>query len=521
MPHAASRWCRAAAAGGLACWLVAQPAAPVLADWTITPQIGGQEAYTDNVLLTPTNRRSDLITTLSPSLSINGASARLEGSFNYSPTAYLYALTPALNAVGQNLYANGTATLVPDLFFLDAHGYASLQPTSPGFATAGLTAAPPALGANFGGIGTGVSTAIPTSQLTQVTGFDASPYLVRRFDGFGSAELRYTVSDTNFSGARSNPFAPPGFAVQNTTALTNEGTAAFLTGENFGPFASRVVLDAAQSSGTGVLQASQDIAVSDSAYAITPRLFALGSLGYEHLRWSGLPPIRIDDAIWGIGARLTPRPQASLTVTYGHRYGVTAPYLSLYYALTARTSVTATYSEGLATTAQEIADNLAISEATATGRTVDARTLLPLAIVNPALGLQSGLFRIRQVTGTVFYTLPRDHVSLSAYHISNALVAQSAPGLGISQNTTGGNALWTRDLNPLTTASLGAGYSHFSYPTQPQFAENLLTVGVSVNYLLTRSLTGWAGYSFFRRTSPQPQLRLLANVIFVGLSKAF
>jgi uncharacterized protein (PEP-CTERM system associated) len=522
MRRALARVCRAVAAWSLAGGLAAFPLAAVAGDWTVTPGISSQENYTDNVLLTPTNRQSDFFTTISPSLSITGQSARLQGTFNYSPTAYLYALTPALDTVGQNLYANGTATLVPHLFFLDANAYASLLPTIPGLTTGGFTGGPSIPGANFGGIGTASFAGIPTNQLTQATSFEASPYLARRFDGFGTGELRYTVTDTNTSSSNlSNPLAPPGFALQNGNQLINEGTAAFLTGENFGRFASRVVLDTAQSSGTGVLQSTQTIGVADSGYAITRQIFALGTIGYEHLHFGGIPPTRIDDVVWGIGTRLMPRPNATITALYEHRNGVTAPYVSVYYPVTARTTLGLTYSEGLTTTSQQIADQLAVSALNPTGQTVDVRTLLPAAIANPIIGLQSGLFRSRQLTGTATLALERNQFSLSAYRYTDFLVAQSAPGLGVSQQTTGGTAQWTRKLNPRTTGNLGLGYTHFDFPTRPQFAENLLTAGVSITYMLTRSVNGWAGYSVLHRTSPAPQLHLLSNVVFVGLSKSF
>src|ERR671939_43424 len=73
-------------------------------DWTITPRITAQEIYTDNVLLTPTNRRSDFITTVAPGLSIPGESPRLQAKVDYAPTLQHYALTPDLNFIGQNLY---------------------------------------------------------------------------------------------------------------------------------------------------------------------------------------------------------------------------------------------------------------------------------------------------------------------------------------------------------------------------------------------------------------------------------
>ncbi len=521
MRKTAARAYRAIAAWGLAGGVAFLPAAAAAGDWTITPQVSGQENYTDNVLLTPTNRRSDFFTTLTPSLSVTGQSARLQGSLFYSPTVYLYARTPSLDAVGQNLSANGTVTLVPHLFFLDAKAYAAMLPTIPGLAAGAFTAAPTAPGGNFGGIGTTSFAGIPPNQLTQATSFEASPYLVRRFDGFGTGELRYTVTDTNTSGARTSPLAPPGFALGNTSELINEGTAAFLTGEDFGQFASRIVLDTATGTGTGVIPSSQTIGVADSAYAINQRVFALGSIGYEHLRFTGLPPVRIDDVIWGAGAQLRPRPNATLTALYQHRDGVTAPYIALDYPVTARTTVSLTYLEGLSTTSLDLANDLALSALSPTGQTVDARTLLPAAIANPVLGLQTGLFRTKQLTGTVTLALERNQFSLTGYRDTNALIARSAPGQGLSEQVTGGTAQWVHTLSPLTKASLGLGYSHFSFPAQPQSAENLLTAGVSLTYTLTRSVESWAGYSLLNRTSPSSQLNLLSNVVFVGLSKKF
>src|ERR1700680_3522278 len=75
-----------------------------LADgWTFTPWIGGQESATDNVLSTPTNRRSDFQTTISPGISITEDAERLQGNIYYSPSLNYYALTPAQNAISHNL----------------------------------------------------------------------------------------------------------------------------------------------------------------------------------------------------------------------------------------------------------------------------------------------------------------------------------------------------------------------------------------------------------------------------------
>lgn len=488
-------------------------------NWIITPRVGGQELFTDNVLLTPTNRRSDFVTSISPGINITGESSRLQGTLDYSPSAYLYALTPSQDFIGQNLYANGTATVIRDFFFIDARGYASLQPSIPGLATGAFNAASPLSGIS---VGPGnPSPGVSKAQLTQTSSFSASPYLVHRFDGFGTGELRYTISNTNFSGGNSTLVVPPGVSILNTNTTTNEATAAFFTGENFGPLSSRLLFDAAQSTGVGVNNANQRLTIVDSAYAINRRIAVLGTIGHENLHFGGFPVTAIDDVVWGIGLNLKPVPDATITASYGHRNGVTAPYLAIVYPLSARTTLSATYSEGLSTTAQDVANNLAVSNVNAAGQLIDTRTLLPSAIVNPVLGLQSGLFRSKQFTATADVVLARNHIAASIYRSDNLLVGQSRPGSGTSQEATGGNVTWSRQISPLTTANLGIGYTHYSFPTPGAAEENLLTVGAAVSYMLSTSLTTWAGYNRLDRSSPSPQLRLTSNIVFIGLNKSF
>jgi uncharacterized protein (PEP-CTERM system associated) len=500
------------------------PIAARAGDWTISPRLAGQEILTDNALFTPTNRRSDLITTLSPGIAVAGESARLQAKLDYSPLLAFYAFTPGQDFIGHNLYANGTAIIVPDVFFFDARGYASLQPNVPGLST-GLS---PSLPSALGPSSTNLSVGLPTAQLSQVSSFTASPYLARRFAGWGNGELRYTLTNTNVSGntngngAQTAIFAPTGAAPQNTSAVTNEATAAFQTGENFGRFSGRLLLDAAQSSGTGVLnQASQAVATFDSAYAITRRIAALGTIGYEQIHFNGFPPTRINDAVWGLGTRLTPSPDTTLVLSYGHRNGVTAPYASLIFNVTARSSLSLDYSEGLSTVSQEIANNLAISDLDDRGQTVNTRTLLPLLIGNPVLGLQGGLFRTKRLNAVGKIDFERDHFTASVYRFEDLQVAQSTPGSGVSERATGANVTWSRELNPLTTANIGVGYARVNFAQPANTDEGLLTTGASVNYRFNASLTGWASYYLVDRSSPQPQFRVLANIVSVGLRKTF
>src|SRR5262249_35116631 len=152
-------------------------------------RLAGQEQFTDNVLLTPTDRRSDFITIVQPGLFVSDDSERFKGNLDYSPALYYYAITPGQNVIGHNLYGNGTAALLPDHLFIDARAYASVQPSNVGLAT-GAGALHPTIGPNVVNSPIG----IPSSQLSQTATFSLSPYFIERFDGYGTAQLRYTLT---------------------------------------------------------------------------------------------------------------------------------------------------------------------------------------------------------------------------------------------------------------------------------------------------------------------------------------
>jgi uncharacterized protein (PEP-CTERM system associated) len=289
----------------------------------------------------------------------------------------------------------------------------------------------------------------------------------------------------------------------------------------------RFLLDAAQTSGT--TPADQIIGTIDSGYAITQRITALATIGHEQIRFSNtIPRVDIDDLVWGVGTQLTPNPDATILLSYGHRNGFSSPNASLTYNVTARTSLSASYSEGLSTIAQQIAQNLAVSDLSPTGQPIDARTLLPLLIANPTLGLQGGLFRSKQLTATATTNLERDHFNATLYRTENQVVAQTQSGSGTSQNTLQTNFSWTHDLNPRTTSTLGVGYAQLDFAAPANTAsasgstqENIVTANLFVSYMLNPTTTGWAGYQFLDRTSPQPQFRLLSNIVAVGIRKEF
>ena len=89
--------------------------APAGGGWTIVPRIDWQEMLTDNALQANSPRQADVVTFLSPGISIAGDMPRVQLTFDYAPTLALYARTTDLNSLTQQMNGLGTVTLVPDL----------------------------------------------------------------------------------------------------------------------------------------------------------------------------------------------------------------------------------------------------------------------------------------------------------------------------------------------------------------------------------------------------------------------
>lgn len=516
--------CRVCGLGALVCLGAVAGAASwsYAGDWVITPRVEGQVLFTDNVFATPTDRRSDLITSLAPGIEISGESARLRANLDYSPTFYRYALTPSQNNIAHNLFAKSTATIVPNLLYFDANAYAARLPTTAGLITdLGAAARAPASGLGTGtGPGGLAPIALPKNQLTQTTTALASPYLQHRFGPYGVGEARYTFVYNNLSDS-GNLRSPDVTGLDNATQLTHEGTVTFVTGEYFDRFASRVLLDTSRSTGSGGLSDTrQNRAIVATAIPLVDKISALTTIGYENLRYDGAPPIRINGPVWGLGLRFAPTPTRTLTAVYGRRDGITSPYVSLDYAVTPLMRVNATYSDSLTTLQEDVTRNLVLAERVRE-RTVDRRTLLPLEIRNPLLGLQLNLTRVKRLSAATYLDYKRDYFTLNAYREEDQVISQTSPLSAASFRATAANVGWTHEVNRLTSTQVGLGYARTTFFQVPTVDADIFTFGASVNYLFNPTLSGSAGYTFFKRSSDQQSFRATINLVSISLRKTF
>jgi len=101
------------------------------AKWVVSPEIGLRELYSDNPTLATTDRRSDLITQITPAIRVDGSGARFKASLSYAPSAIFYAHHSSEDRLANNLQALGTLEAAEKFLFVDVNGNISQVFISP------------------------------------------------------------------------------------------------------------------------------------------------------------------------------------------------------------------------------------------------------------------------------------------------------------------------------------------------------------------------------------------------------
>src|SRR5215471_15148650 len=98
-------------------------------EWKITPSVSIFESFTSNARLAPPgDEEFDFFTTVSPAIDIHGNSPRLKLDLSYDLDAIGYARETDLSEFRNQLRFSSTATLVPEMGFIDARAAVSQQP---------------------------------------------------------------------------------------------------------------------------------------------------------------------------------------------------------------------------------------------------------------------------------------------------------------------------------------------------------------------------------------------------------
>lgn len=506
--------------------------------WAIVPRLDWQEMFTDNVLQQHAPRRWDIVTYVAPGVSLAANAPRLQLQFDYNPTLAMYARTPSQNALGQQLSGTASVIVIPELLFVDVRALSGVQSLNGGIGGVGGLGAGGGGGFPAGGSVNGATTLGTTKDnLVQTSSVSIAPYALYRFGDIGSGRVgaSYGLSrSSQLSGFAAVPL-PLGSGGNGQILQSTEENAHFVSGDILGRFQDAVDINFGQSKstregsfnvvGSGIgrsTQSNRATASNQLTFKVTQAIAVFASLGYESISYTGTSVAPISDMTWSVGTTLTPNPDSSITLSYGHREGADSFSADGHYTFSPRTAISVNYSSTVGTQLENLQRQLDGSTININGTLVDTRTGQPLIGANNALAVQPGVFRTNGLSLTLTTSIDRDNFALSTF-LTTQTSLQAGSGTSSDAKTISGQ--WTHAMSPDLSLTSSVSYSIVdtsgSTVASTAGSSTSLFANVALRYALSDKLSTNLRYSYYNRNGANALANVSTNLVVLGISKLF
>jgi uncharacterized protein (PEP-CTERM system associated) len=471
---------------------------PLTPSWKLTPSLAGYGSYTSNATLAPPGHaKSDFFTTITPSLSVDGNTARLRFNLDYSLQAIAYAHNSNLDDLYNHLDLTSTAALAPELLYVDARATVQQYP-------------------NVGPSKVSGSSLAASSNLSTVTTFSLSPYLRHHFGSFADSEVRYTFNQSTSGGASTGGSTLP-------NSFSNRVTGTLISGSEFKRLLWTLTADGSSTiySGTGSDSESRPnsstaLGLAETEYRLNRRYGLLASLGYERIDDPTLT-VEPDGPIGSVGLHWTPGPRTSVILNLNHRYDDNFVTGSANYQIGPKTRVSASYTEQIFTSQTLFANDLNFLVTDEFGNFVDARTAQLFALGGSAFGLTDQAFKLKRFDANLHGVRGRNTLDAIGYYET-----RDVESTGEFDTAGGGSLNWGRELSRLATLNLTLRFLDADYDisgaTQHQ---QTVGAGASLVYHMNDTLDGIANLEYTRQFSDVADNEFSEAVISFGLAKRF
>ena len=489
--------------------------------WILTPSLQLGEAFNDNVNLAPRGSRLwDFITTVSPSLTLTGQTARTNLALTYDPQELLFARTSPSNVLQQRLLGTGRAELWQQTLYVDgaaSMGQAFTRPTG--------AVAPTTLTTN--------------SNLSTVSSETVSPYLLQHLGNVADSESRYRFSYTSTTGTTGS--GGTGIAPETTHELRET----LASGELFGRLGWQLLGDATrlergQAAGDPFsgITSKDELVRSDFKYPVYQALGVTGGIGYERITDPTLSS-QPKGIIWDAGLTYQPNPLVSATLTYGQRFGRNDIEFNGTYNLDPQLRVSAIYTQTIQTSQSQIAGCTANTTFTGTGTTttganngfsipcVQSPLASSTAGTNPSgvFGVSSGSFLAKTGELDAVLTKERNTYELLVYESKTSgnqtLTGAATPATVTAERVFGGNVNWSHLLREDLSSTASAGWYRTLYLDGSGRRDNVYVLSIGLTYNLSRTTTATLSLLHSDQRSNIESNSLLDNIIMGTVQKQF
>ncbi|BBB28747.1 TIGR03016 family PEP-CTERM system-associated outer membrane protein [Neptunomonas japonica] len=349
------------------------------ADWTSTKSVTLSEIYTDNADLSHDQQKSELITTITPNLSLQGKGGRANLTLNAS--LEVNNSSGASSSFNPRLGADGDVEILEDFLFVDASANIT-QNTIDAFRPSGT------------------DRLSDTDNTTNTYNYQLSPHFTQRYKGVAELTGRYTYnyqlnSDNDVGDSSSQAFV---LSLDNGTDFTQLTWGGTLNYKDSGGDSSSELLSTDASLG----------------YKFNRSWQVRGSTGFE---WNEFDTQRSDnDGVrWDVSAIWTPSSRTSLNIGYGDRFFGSTPTLDFTHR-SRRSLFSASYSRELTDSASLLSEQSAFNTTNAAGQAIDPITGDPLPLTNSTFNIADGVFVNEKFQLSYTLTGKRSSLTVGASH---------------------------------------------------------------------------------------------------------
>jgi len=484
-----------AACGGLLALTVFM--APAMAgEWRLNPAIDVQEAWTDNARSTSTDRKSDFITTVNPSLRLDGEGAGVKAALEYGFAYDLYAASNDLSGWRHDGLGVVDADVIPDLFSIGARGAIAEQTLNPvGVQTAGDRTA--------------------AANRTRVATYSVTPQLYHRFNSWGIGRALYRHDETLYlsEDVGINPTTQPADSIGDT------GRVELRSGEDFGRLLWRYGLDTTRVDRSGEIFTGTANRV-DGEYKLVSQFGLLAHVGYDVLNDTYLDSDRFGGVFYGGGAHLALSPDTDLRAEVGKRYdGVDVNVLARY-RIGPKTSINLAHDPQVTPEGSILAGALDDVQRDESGHFIDPFSGLKADPTMSPLGRSSSLFKLRSTEAAFNYGGSRSSVTLTAGLTSRKDLAR-APGT----ESANGHAFTIglaaqHELSERLRVVLRLAHDNITDTATPGGDGMQDRIAVDLLYEVTPTLIARIGYRYVDM-QPDQGAGMTENMVIMGVRKTF
>lgn len=477
------------------------------AQWIVTPSLGVQELFTDNLGNTESDKRADAISQLSPGLNVAAEGAFTNLNFLYQPTLSAYVATPSQDRIDQNLVGSGSMVVFQNRLDVAIQTFANEYSGNGNYIT-------PAAGG-----------LVPSNNRVLGFGGSIAPHYQEHFGDVATLDVYYRVNSSNTSqqggggqGAVSNGLS--------NSEIQQDAKMIVGSGDTFGRLITHLNLDHTDGSGSGINTASEnDTDTVQAEYHINYEYSVNGSIGYQKIHYDRSATslgYNNEGLTWNLGFRIAPNDTTLLAVSYGRQEGSYNANAQLNYTLAERTLITAAYVVTVQNQLESAFNNLPFLIFNQFGQPIDSRTGLPYNTADQPFGQQNTLFRDKRATTAITRQFDRSSISLNLYYEER----EPLDGLSNNNDSWGSTVTYSRDLTPVLRGYVDMGFndtlsSFFNGPAISAQRSQYFNADASLTYTINDKLNASVTYSHFRQISNTFNSSVVTDELSIGLRKTF